>query len=102
MFGLIGLVIGLVFGTSKFAVRNAVRAAAFGLVGYLVYELIVGYTQGRATAEVLSASPAPAQAPPDASRSPLTGAAKQGRTIHVSDASGVERTARVGRGVVHR
>ncbi len=101
MFGLIGLVFGLVFGTSKFALHNAVRIAAFGLVGYLVYELVLGYSHGKAG---LPAPEVPEEAPAAATtdRAPLTGASKRGRTVRVSDASGIEHATRVGRGVVRR
>jgi hypothetical protein len=101
MFGIIGFVFGLMFGTSKFALHNLVRAAAIGLVGYLVYELISGYTRGKAGL--------PAPAVPDelptatpADHSPLTGSSKQGRPVYVADGTGGGRTARVGRGVVRR
>ena len=64
MLGLIGfvfsVVFGILFGTTKFALRNAIRAAAFGLVGYFVYELVTGYSHGKA------GLPAPAPAAPPA------------------------------------
>ena len=109
MFGLIGLVFGLVFGVTKFSLRNAVRVASFGLVGYLVYELIIGYTQGREAAK--SASPAPVA--PAAPRAPATqsatgsstivgGGDHAGQAVKVRDAGGVQHTTRVGRGVIRR
>ena len=140
LFGVIGLVFSLAFGlvsgttkvalgTTKIAVgtttaatkftlglalSNLVRAATLGLVGYLVYELIVGYTQGKAAAAPAKAlpspTPAPAAAPAPAAgrtpapsvRAPLTGPAKQGQAVHIHDSDGTEHTARVGRGVIRR
>ena len=113
MFGLIGLlfsvVFGLVFGTSKFALRNAIRISAFSLVGYLVYELITGYTQGKsggpAPAPVATApAPRPSPAPATSSApSPIVGGSDHaGQAVRVQDAGGVARTTRVGRGVIRR
>ena len=105
MFAILGfvfsLVFGLVFGTSKFALRNAVRIGAFSLVGYLVYELVTGYTHGKAGLPA-PAAPAEPSAPRAGRSSPMTGRTQEGRTVQVSDGSGIEHTARVGRGVVSR
>ena len=149
LFGIIGLVFSLVFhtasgttkvayGTTKLAVgtaaagtritlglalRNLVRAAAFGLVGYLVYELVIGYSQGKAKAEAAAkaAAPAPTPAPrptsapaprpadatstqpAPAARAPIVGGTDHaGRPVQVDDGSGTHHTTRVGRGVVRR
>jgi hypothetical protein len=106
MFGIIGLLIGFLFSTSKFAAKSLVRLAVYGLLGYLGYELIVGFVRGRQTPAPAAAPPAPEpadEAPvPDALRSPLTGAEKRGRSVDVVDAGGVSHKARVGRGVIRR
>ncbi len=133
MFGLIGLLFGLIlglprlaFGVSRFTIKNALRVGIYGLVGYAVYELIVGITQGREAAKAAdpaAAAPTPrpalpspttatANAPAAAPTRPnfsastdhagLTGADKQGQAVRVVDAGGVAHTTRVGRGIIHR
>ena len=139
LFGLVGLVFSLAFGlvsgttkvalgTTKVAVgttaaateltlglllRNVVRIAALSLVGYLVYELVTGYAQGKvgapapAAAPRLPAPPAPAPSPaarPAASTpSPIVGGSDHaGKPVQVVDAGGVAHQARVGRGVIRR
>ena len=142
LFGVIGLVFslafGLVSGTTKvaygttkvavgtttavtkftlgLAIRNAVRAAVLGLLGYLLYELVVGYAQGKATANAAQPArlPPPARpagpsssvagSPQAAARpSPIIGAGDHaGRAVQVDDGSGTHHAARVGRGVIRR
>ena len=150
LFGLVGLVFAIVFGvasgttkvavgTTKLAVgtttaattftlglflRNVVRIAALSLVGYLVYELVTGYSQGKAKAAAAAPTPAaptpssptarqsqpatrPATSAPAPSgspaRSPLVGGGDHaGKSVQIADTGGVGHTTRVGRGVIQR
>ena len=137
LFGVIGLVFSLVFGlvsgttkvaygTTKLAVgttaaatemtlglllRNFVRAAALGLVGYLVYELVTGYSQGKSLAAkaapqspaAMPPAPRPAATASSNTPSPIVGGSDHaGVPVQVAGTGGVSRTTRVGRGVVRR
>ena len=96
--------------TLGLALHNLVRAATLAVIGYLVYELVVGYAQGKAaSAAAAPAEPAPQAAPssgraPTASRpTPIVGGGDHaGRAIQVDDGTGTHHTTRVGRGVIRR
>ena len=135
LFGIVGLVFSLAFGlvsgttkvalgttkvavgtttavtgfTISLALRNLVRAATLGLVGYLVYEFVIGYGQGKAAAapaRLPAPQPAsqPSTSPSAGSRpSPIVGGSDHaGVPVQVDDPSGTHRTTRVGRGVIRR
>jgi hypothetical protein len=82
------------------------KLAAYALLGYMLYELFLGMSENEAAQRmsVTRGGGGRGARSPDAraregSRSNISGPGG-GRTVEVSDVSGGERKARVGRGVV--
>jgi hypothetical protein len=74
--------------------RTLFKWAFRGACGYLIYKIA---TQ---LAAEFSATPAQKRQPKPRNASNMTGHSGQGISVPVTDATGVERTAKVGRGVI--
>ena len=74
-----------------------IKLAVYALVGYCLYEMILGMTETPGKNQPEST---PAPAPRRRGRVNISGASGQGAPVPIRDNSGVERTQTVGRGVV--